>query len=498
MTELVQYAKRRAVGVITFDNPPVNALGTAVREGLVTRLEQGANETGVKALVLVGGGRCFSAGADIQEFGKPPKPGAPTLREVIEKIEDCPKPVVAAIHEAALGGGLELALGCHYRIGARSAKVGLPEVKLGLIPGGGGTQRLPRLVGVEAALNIILSGEAVAAEEASSLGILDQVVDGDLVAGAVAFAERLVADGQPPRKTRELCEALREAEDEPGLFDRVRKGIERRARGLIAPYFCIESVENALRLPFEEGMAKERAFFVRCRDSDQSKAQRHVFFAERQAAKIPDVPADVPSPPINSAAVVGCGIMGGGIAMIFANAGIPVRVLEISEEALEKGLGLVRDNYTASVSKGRISKADMEARMGLIGGTSDYGDIADADIVIEAVFEDMDIKKEVFRTLDRVCKADAILTTNTSTLDVNEIAAATARPEKVMGTHFFSPANVMRLMENVRGKKTSKETVAAVMRLSKTLGKVGVLVGVCDGFVGNRMLYAYTRQANFL
>ncbi|MEE8622837.1 MAG: 3-hydroxyacyl-CoA dehydrogenase NAD-binding domain-containing protein [Alphaproteobacteria bacterium] len=498
MTELVQYAKRRTVGVIILDNPPVNALGTAVREGLVKRLEQGASDADIKALVLLGGGRCFSAGADIQEFGKPPKPGALTLREVIERTEDCPKPVVAAIHEAALGGGLELALGCHYRLGARSARVGLPEVKLGLIPGAGGTQRLPRLIGVEAALKIILSGEAISAEEASALGILDQVLDGDLLEGAVAFAERLVADGRPPRKTRELSDKLREAEDKPGLFDGIRKGIERRARGLIAPQLCIESVENALSLPFEEGIAKERAFFLRCRDSDQSKAQRHVFFAARQAAKIPDVPADAPSPPINSAAVVGCGIMGGGIAMNFANAGIPVRVLEVSKEALDKGLGVVRGNYAASVSRGRISEADMEARMGLIGGTSDYGDIAGADIVIEAVFEDMGVKKEVFRTLDRVCKADAILTTNTSTLDVNEIAAATARPDKVMGTHFFSPANVMRLMENVRGEKTSKETVAAVTRLAKTLGKVGVLVGVCDGFVGNRMLHAYTRQANFL
>ncbi|MEE8279352.1 MAG: 3-hydroxyacyl-CoA dehydrogenase NAD-binding domain-containing protein [Alphaproteobacteria bacterium] len=498
MTELVQYAKRRTVGVIILDNPPVNALGSAVREGLVKRLEQGASDADIKALVLLGGGRCFSAGADIQEFGKPPKPGALTLREVIERTEDCPKPVVAAIHEAALGGGLELALGCHYRLGARSARVGLPEVKLGLIPGAGGTQRLPRLIGVEAALKIILSGEAISAEEASALGILDQVLDGDLLEGAVAFAERLVADGRPPRKTRELSDKLREAEDKPGLFDGIRKGIERRARGLIAPQLCIESVENALSLPFEEGIAKERAFFLRCRDSDQSKAQRHVFFAERQAAKIPDVPADAPSPPINSAAVVGCGIMGGGIAMNFANAGIPVRVLEVSKEALDKGLGVVRGNYAASVSRGRISEADMEARMGLIGGTSDYGDIAGADIVIEAVFEDMGVKQEVFRTLDRVCKADTILTTNTSTLDVNEIAAATARPDKVMGTHFFSPANVMRLMENVRGEKTSKETVAAVTRLAKTLGKVGVLVGVCDGFVGNRMLHTYTRQANFL
>ncbi|MCH9019500.1 MAG: 3-hydroxyacyl-CoA dehydrogenase, partial [Proteobacteria bacterium] len=374
------------------------------------------------------------------------------------------------------------------------AKVGQPEIKLGLIPGAGGTQRLPRLIGVEPALEIILSGAYVSADEALSLGILDQVTDGDLVDGAVAFAETLVAEGRPVRRTRELDDKLGAAT--PELFERMRKGLGKRARGLIAPYLCIESVENVTALPFEEAMAAERALFVRCRDSDQSKAQRHVFFAERQAAKIPDV--DTPPRPIAHAAVVGCGTMGGGIAMNFANAGIPVRVLEVSNEALEKGLDTVRGNYAASVSRGRTSQADMDARMALIGGTVEYGDVADADIVIEAVFEDMDLKKETFRTLDRVCKQDAILATNTSTLDVNEIAAATSRPESVIGTHFFSPANVMKLMENVRGDRTSKQTIATVMGLSKALGKVGVLVGVCDGFVGNRMLHAYTRQASFL
>ncbi|MCH7929275.1 MAG: enoyl-CoA hydratase/isomerase family protein, partial [Proteobacteria bacterium] len=494
MTELVEYTKHRTVGVITLNNPPVNALGAAVREALAARLAQGADDGAVAALVLVGAGRCFSAGADIREFDQPAKPGVPGLREVIEAIEDCPKPVVAAIHETAVGGGLELALGCHYRIGAPSAKVGQPEIKLGIIPGAGGTQRLPRLIGVEPALEIILSGAYISADEALSLGILDQVTDGDLVDGAVAFAETLVAEGRPLRRTRELDDKLGAAT--PELFERMRKGLGKRARGLIAPYLCIESVENVTALPFEEAMAAERALFVRCRDSDQSKAQRHVFFAERQAAKIPDV--DTPPRPIAHAAVVGCGTMGGGIAMNFANAGIPVRVLEVSNEALEKGLDTVRGNYAASVSRGRISEADMDARMALIGGTVDYGDVADADIVIEAVFEDMDLKKETFRTLDAVCKQDAILATNTSTLDVNEIAAATSRPESVIGTHFFSPANVMKLMENVRGDRTSKQTIATVMGLSKALGKVGVLVGVCDGFVGNRMLHAYTRQASFL
>ncbi len=446
MTKLVRYAKHRSVGVVTLDNPPVNALGAAVREGLVARLDQAAADADVMALVVLGAGRCFSGGADIREFDQPPKPGVPTLPEVIDRIESCPKPVVAAIHNTAVGGGLELALGCHYRVGAASARVGLPEVKLGLIPGAGGTQRLPRLIGVEPALEIILSGEFAAAEKALSLGILDRMIDGDLIDGAVAFAETVVAEGRPLRRTRELDQALRQAAGEPELFDRVRQRIARRARGLIAPYLCIESVENAVALPFEEGIANERALFVRCRESDQSKAQRHVFFAERQAAKIPDVPAATPARRVASAAVVGGGTMGGGIAMSFANAGIPVRLLEVEPEALEKGLGVIRKNYAASVSRGRLSQADMDARMGLIGGTLDYAEVADADVVIEAVFEEMALKKKVFRTLDGVCKPDAVLATNTSTLDVNEIAAATARPETVMGTHFFSPANVMKLL----------------------------------------------------
>ncbi len=496
MTDVIQYERRGAVGVITINYPPVNALGIAVRKGIVARLERAEEDADVKALVLNGAGHCFSAGADIREFGRPPE--SPTVREVIENVRDCPKPVIAAVHDTALGGGLELALGCDYRIGAPSARVGLPEVKLGLMPGAGGTQRLPRLIGVGPALEIILGGEPVPAEEALALGILDQVVAGDLVDGAVAYAERVVAEGCTAHRTRDLEAEPPEVADAPDMFDRARKGIVRRARGLIAPNLCIDSVENALRLPFDEGMRKEREFFVRCRESDQSKAQRHVFFAERQAARVPDVPADTAATPINTAAVIGCGTMGAGIAMTFANAGIPVRVLEVSREALDAGLGVVRNTYAASVSRGRISEADLEARMALITGTVDWADLADADIVIEAVFEEIDLKKEVFRTLDRVCKADAILATNTSTLDVNEIAAATARPETVMGIHFFSPAHVMRLMENVRGEKTSKETIAAVMRLSRRLGKVGVLVGVCDGFVGNRMYHAYTREANFL
>ncbi|MDH3967665.1 MAG: 3-hydroxyacyl-CoA dehydrogenase NAD-binding domain-containing protein [Rhodospirillales bacterium] len=493
MAELVDYEKRGTVGVVFLDNPPVNAMGAAVRQGVVKCLTQACDDPDIQAVVLVGRGRCFSGGADIREFGKPFE--SPHLREVIDTAENSPKPVVAAIHGTAVGGGLELALGCHYRVGDKSARLGLPEIKLGLLPGAGGTQRLPRLIGVEPALGIVLSGEYMPADKALALGLLDEVAEGGLAEGAVTFAERLVSEGRPLRKTRELTI---DPEGAAGIFEKTRKSIARKARGLIAPYRCIESVENAVALPYDEGMAKEREYFLECLESEQSKGQRHAFFAERQATKIPDVPADTPVQPIETAAVLGCGTMGGGIAMNFANAGIPVTVLEAEAEALDKGLAIIAKNYTGSVSRGRITQEQMDRRLALITGTTDYADIAEADIVIEAVFEDMDLKKRVYATLDETCKPAAILATNTSTLDVDEIAAATKRPGKVIGTHFFSPANVMKLMENVRGAKTSDETIATVMKLSKTIGKVGVLVGVCDGFVGNRMLYAYTRQAAFL
>ena len=493
MSDLVHSETRGSVAVITLDSPPVNALGSAVREALVARIAAAVEDPAVDALVLTGSGRCFSGGADIREFGSPPRD--PHLRKVIETAEDCPKPVVAAIHGVAVGGGLELALGCHYRVGAHSARLGLPEIKLGLLPGAGGTQRLPRVIGAEPALDLILSGDPIPAAEARALGLLDAVVEDDLTAGAVAFAEKLIAEGRGPRKSRHQEIPVDHGAD---IFEAARQRIARRARGLIAPYRCIESVENAVKLTFEDGMRMEREFFVECLASEQSAGQRHAFFAERQANKIPGVPKDTPVKAIESAAVIGCGTMGGGIAMNFANAGIPVRVLETSEEALDKGLAIIRKNYAGSVSRGRISQEEMDGRMFLIGGATDYAQLEDADIVIEAAFEDMDLKKQIFAELDTACKPGAILATNTSTLDVNEIAAATSRPEAVIGTHFFSPANVMRLMENVRGEKTSPETIASVMALTKRLGKVGALVGVCDGFVGNRMLYAYTRQANFL
>ena len=493
MSDLVQSAKRGGVAVITLDNPPVNALGAGLRQGVAACLEQAAADPTVRAVVLTGSGRGFSGGADIREFGKPPQP--PSLRQVIDMAEDCPKPVVAAIHGTALGGGLELALGCHYRMGDASARLGQPEIKLGLLPGAGGTQRLPRLIGVEPALDMILKGDPVDAQEARALGLLDEVIEGDLVAGAVAFAARLADEARAPRRTRDLAIP---ADLGAELFARAREGLAKRARGLIAPYRCIDCVEQAVRLPFDEGMAKERELFLECLGSEQSRGQRHAFDAERQAAKIPDVPANTPVQEITSAAVIGCGTMGGGIAMNFANAGIPVRVVEGAPEALERGMAIILRNYAGSVSRGRLTQEQMDRRLALIRGTTDYSEIAESDLVIEAVFEEMELKRQVFATLDRVCKPTAILATNTSTLDVDEIAAATARPGKVIGTHFFSPANVMKLMENVRGAKTSNETIATVMRLSKAINKVGVLVGICDGFVGNRMLHAYSRQANFL
>ncbi len=480
------------VAVLTLDNPPVNGLSAPVRKALATEVEAALADDGVAAIVITGGGRLFSGGADIREFQTPAALAEPNLRQVIATIEASPKPIVAAIHNAAMGGGLEITLACHYRIAAPKTRLALPEVKLGIVPGAGGTQRLPRLIGIEAALDMIVSGDPAA--DPLGLGLVDAVAEGDLVDDAVAFARK--AGG--PRRTSELQDRIDEARGNDQVFDDFRKSIARRARGFEAPYACIEAVEAAVALPFEDGLAREREIFERCLESPQSKAQRHVFFAEREVAKIADVPADTPMRDIATAAVIGCGTMGGGIAMNFANAGIPVTVVETSAEALEKGLGIIEHHYAATVARGRLAEDEMDRRMSLITGSTEFEGAAAADIVVEAVFEEMDIKKEVFATLDRLCKADAILATNTSSLDVDEIAAATSRPENVIGTHFFSPANVMRLMENVRGAKTSAETIATVMKLSKTLGKIGVLVGVCDGFVGNRMLAAYTRQANFL
>ena len=493
MTQLVEYAVRDGVAVIAVNNPPVNALSVGVPQGIVDGVARAGADPAVGAIVLVGAGRGFIAGADISEFFNPPAGENATIFDAMDALEGASLPVVAGIHGAALGGGLEVALACHYRCGAAGSQYGLPEVKLGLLPGAGGTQRLPRLIGPERALPLIVGGDFVPDEKARALGIVDRLVDGDIVDGAVAWARELADSGAPLRRIRDIATPKPAS---PAFFDDFRKSIARRQRGFLAPFNIVECVRAAVELPFDEGMARERALFDECHKSDKARAQIHLFFAERAAGKIPDVPRTTPTRKVERAAVLGAGTMGGGIAMNFVNVGIPVTLVEQNEEALRRGLAVIRGNYEATAAKGRIAAADVETRMGLIEPTTDYGRIAAADIVVEAVFEEMDIKKEVFRKIDGIARDGAILATNTSTLDVNEIAAVTRRPEAVIGMHFFSPANVMRLLENVRGEKSAPGTIATAMAVGKRIGKVPVLVGVCDGFVGNRMLAHYGRQAH--
>ena len=478
--------------VLTLDHAPVNGLGLALRTALADAFQMALDDAVVSAIVLTGAGRMFSAGADITEFGTPKSMTPPSLPEIINMIEQAKKPVVAAIHGNALGGGLELALGCAYRVAAPGANLGLPEVSLGIIPGAGGTQRLPRIIGVAPALDMIVSGKPIKAEKGLALGLIDELADGDLVDAAVKFCQGLPAGDAALRPTRAREEKLAEARDNPQLFDDYRETMARPARGLEAPYAAVECVEASVAQDFDTGLNFERETFKKLVVTTQSEALRHAFFVERGAAKIDGLAKDTAKQDIQRAAVIGCGTMGGGIAMNFANAGIPVTVLEAEDAFLQKGLETIRGNYAASVAKGRISQDKMDGCMALISGITDFAQLGEPDIVIEAIFEKMDAKK------DAATPAETILATNTSTLDVNEIAAATKRPGKVIGTHFFSPANVMRLQENVRGAETSDETIATTMALAKKLGKVGVLVGVCDGFVGNRMLYAYSRQSNFL
>jgi 3-hydroxyacyl-CoA dehydrogenase len=491
----VVFEKRGAVGVIFVDYPPVNALGQAVRQGLVEALDQGLADPEVSALVLACRGRTFIAGADITEFGKPPEP--PLLGDAILRYEESPKAIVAALFGTALGGGLEVALGCHYRVASPGTKLGLPEVKLGILPGAGGTQRLPRLIGFEKALDMIVSGDPIGVDDAKKLGLVDEIVTGDLVDGAVQFAAK-IATVRPLPRARDVAHHLEQAKANPGFFDKATKDAKAKSRGARAPLRCIEAVRLALEVPFEEALLRERALMREARESVESKAMRHVFFAERAAAKIPDVPEGSETLAIKKAAVLGAGTMGGGIAMVFANAGIPVVLVDREAAFVEKGLDIVKKNYAGTVKKGKLSQAEMDARVGRITGTTDWDGLADVDLVIEAVFEEMALKREIFGKLDKICKPTAILATNTSTLDVNEIARSTSRPSQVIGLHFFSPANVMRLLEVVRGKETSKTVVATSMKLAKQLGKVGALVGVCYGFVGNRMLHKYYREANFL
>jgi 3-hydroxyacyl-CoA dehydrogenase len=490
----VTYAVRDGIAVLTIENPPVNALGQAVRAGIIAGLDQADADASVYAAVIIGGGRTFIAGADIKEFGKPPT--QPYLPDVLKRIEAMTKPVVAALHGTALGGGFEVALTCHWRVGLESGQVGLPEVKLGLLPGSGGTQRLPRVVGTKVALDMIVSGNPIPNRKAAELGAIDEIVSGDLLEGALAYAKTVVAEKRPLRLVRDMNDKVSGVD--PAVFADYRKSIEKKARGFLGPWRCIDAVELATKLPMDEGLLKEREFFFECMASPQRAAQIHAFFSEREATKIPGLPEDAKPKAIKSAAVLGAGTMGGGIAMNFANAGIPVKLLDVSQEALSRGLGVIEKNYATSVARGSMNQEAMDRAMKLITGTQRFEDIGDADIVVEAVFEEMGVKKDVFGKLDKVMKPGAVLATNTSTLDIDEIAASTRRPQDVIGTHFFSPANVMKLLENVRGAKSSPETIATVMALGKQLKKVSVLAGNCDGFIGNRMLHGYLREANFL
>ncbi|PHQ15364.1 3-hydroxyacyl-CoA dehydrogenase NAD-binding domain-containing protein [Marinobacter profundi] len=493
MSEVVTYNRDGSIGVITVNYPPVNALSHAVRSGLLAALEQGEQDADAKVLLVVCEGRTFIAGADIREFGKPmQEPGLPS---VINRIEDASKPVVAAIHGTALGGGLEVALGCHYRVALASAKVGLPEVKLGLLPGAGGTQRLPRLAGAQKALEMITTGDFVAAGEALALGILDAVEDGsDIRAVGLAFAQQIADAGKPVRKVRELTDKI-DADKGSDVFERFRAGLQQKARGLFAPFKCLDAVEAAFNLPFFDGLKRERELFMECMASPQRAGLIHAFFAEREASKVKGLAKDTPVRDVRSVGIIGAGTMGGGIAMNFANVGIPVILLEVKQDALDKGLAIIRRNYENSAKKGKLTQAQVEERMALITPSLAYEDFSQVDLVIEAVFENMAIKKEIFARLDEVCKPGAILASNTSTLDIDEIASATTRPQDVVGMHFFSPANVMKLLENVRGSQTSDEVKATVMDVAKKIRKVGVLVGNCYGFVGNRMLHQRGAEA---
>jgi 3-hydroxyacyl-CoA dehydrogenase len=493
MGDTVRYALEGHIAVLTVNNPPVNALGLAVRVGLKEGIERAIADNGAEAIALVCEGRTFFAGADISEFGKPPV--SPILREVHEIMENCPKPIVAGIHGTALGGGLETALACHYRVAVPGARLGLPEVKLGILPGAGGTQRLPRLIGVDRAIDMICTGEPVSARKAREIGIVDAVVEGDLRTATIDYAIRVVVEDRPLAKVRDRDRLIVEAARRPEQFHEARQRYAGIKRNLMAPQHCISAIQAATEMNFEGGMRRERELFAELAASDQSKALQYFFFAERQANKIPDVPRGTPTREIATAAVIGAGTMGGGIAMNFANAGIPTVIVETSQEALDRGIGLVRRNYQNSARKDRISDDDVTRRMALLTPSLDLTDLAGADIIIEAVFEDMAIKKELFAKLDTIAKPGAILATNTSTLDIDEIAAQTSRPEDVIGLHFFSPANVMRLLEEVRGEKTSVEVIATCMALAKRIGKVPVLAGVCHGFIGNRMLHAYFNQA---
>jgi 3-hydroxyacyl-CoA dehydrogenase len=493
-----RYETRGNVAVITLDNPPVNGLGYDTRAGVAAGIEQAVADPAVVAIVITGAGKAYSGGADIKEFGSPKAIAEPNLLSLIKLLEDCPKPVVAAINGTCMGGGLELALGCHWRVAAAGVDVALPEVKIGLIPGAGGTQRLPRVLGVETALNIIVSGDPVKSELLASLPgqkLFEQIVPAGQSVLDVAVALAAAKANEPRVRVRDLKVSHSNPD---AYFQFARNMVKGMAKNFPAPVKCVDAVEQALKKPFDLGLLYERETFIALMMTPECKALRHAFFGERAASKIPDVPEDTPQRAIAKVAVIGAGTMGGGISMNFLNAGIPVTILETKQEALDRGVATIRKNYEAQVKKGKLKADKYDARMALLSTTLSYADIADADLVIEAVFEEMGVKEGVFKTLDEVCKPGAILASNTSTLDVDAIAAFTKRPQDVVGMHFFSPANVMKLLEVVRGAKTAKDVLATVMAVAKKIRKTAVVSGVCDGFIGNRMIEQYSRQAGFL
>ena len=496
LTSMVDYNVEEGVAVLTLNNPPVNALSQGVRQGLKEGVEKALDDVAVEAILIFCEGRTFIAGADISEFSSGPM--EPNFHAVLSTMDASPKPIVAAIHGTALGGGLETALCCNYRVAVGSAKFGLPEVNLGLLPGAGGTQRLPRVVGVEKTLAMVTSGVPIGAAEAFELGLVDKLVDGDLRAEAMAFAVAKAAEGGSHPRVRDNDEKLQSAKDNPEIFAATRKMLARKTRGFLAPEYNIRCIEAAVNQPFDEGLKTEGKLFAELMAGPQSQAQQYFFFSERQAGKVPGLSDDAKELPIAKVGVIGGGLMGGGISMNFANVGVPVTIVETNQEALDRGLGTIRKNYENTARKGRLTEEAVEQRCGLIQGTLDMSDLADCDLIIEAVFENMAVKKDIFTRLDGIAKQGAILASNTSALDLNEIASVTNRPESVIGLHFFSPANVMKLLEVVRGAKTSDDVIKTSMALAKRIRKVAVLVGVCPGFVGNRILFARQIEASKL
>src|ERR1700723_1874949 len=489
-----RFEKRGNVGIIWVNNPPVNAISVGVRAAIIDGVAKLAQDPEIEVGVLACEGRTFMAGADITEFGKPPL--SPGLHDAINAVESSAKPIVAAIHGTAFGGGLEVALGCHYRVAIAGAKVGLPEVKLGLLPGAGGTQRLPRLIGIEAALGIIVSGDPVPATLAAKTGVIDKIIEGDLLEGALDYARGLAARKAPLRKVRDL--KVDTGNIPSGFFDEARKRVAKEKKNLFAPQRIVDALEAAAKLPFEKGMARERELFLQCAQNSQSKAMQHVFFAERKAANVPNLDKAVTKRDVKSVGIIGAGTMGGGIAMNFLNVGIPVTLLEMKQDALDRGVGVIRKNYENTASKGKLTLEQVQQRMGLLKPTLSYADLTQADLIIEAVFETMAVKKDVFGKLDKVAKKGAILASNTSYLSIDEIADSTSRPSDVVGMHFFSPANVMRLLEIVRGAKTAQDVLVTVVDIAKRINKVGVVCGNRDGFIGNRMLGGYSYQASLM